>query len=229
MLNNNLTSLRVRDWQLGSRSGSNRMAVLLVMQFCMLLLLVHLARTDTQILATGIFAFTYTFTLTYRLFDINTLIRQIEDSFLQATPMTQMLFEDIEIKDHPEAKQLIADKGEIDLNHITFAYKEKDTKQSVFRDFNLIISAGEKVGLVGPSGGGKSTLTRLLLRFDDLQQGQILIDNQDIAAVTQDSLRKSIAYVPQEPLLFHRTIRENIAYGNPDASEREIVAAAKKG
>jgi len=86
---------------------------------------------------------------------------------------------------------------------------------------------GEKVGLVGKSGGGKSTITKLILRFMDIQQGRITIDDQDISGVNQKSLRDNIAFVPQEPLLFHRSIAENIRYGNPKASQQQIEHAAK--
>ncbi len=227
-LNDILCDLRIRDWQRGSRSGNDRMAVLLVMQFCMIMLLIHLSHSHPDILATGIFAFTYTFTLTNRLFDINTLTRQIEDSFLGATPMTKMLLEDVEISDKPNAKRLKVSHGAIDLRSVSFAYKEKTIEQEVFENFTLRVAPGEKVGLVGPSGGGKSTLTRLLLRFDEVQSGEILIDGQNINDVSQTSLRIAVSYVPQEPLLFHRSIRENIAYGRADASEKEIIAAANK-
>ena len=97
----------------------------------------------------------------------------------------------------------------------------------VFEGFNLTIPAGQKMGLVGKSGSGKTTLTNLILRLNDIQGGQILIDGQNIADVTQTSLRHQIAYVPQEPLLFHRTVRDNIAYGNPDATEEQVVEAAR--
>jgi ATP-binding cassette subfamily B protein len=122
----------------------------------------------------------------------------------------------------------VVTKGALDIQHIGFAYKEAKTSAIVFRDFNLLVRPGEKIGLVGPSGGGKSTLTRLLLHFDEAQSGAILIDGQNVQHVTQTSLRRNIAYVPQEPLLFHRTIRENIAYGNPDADEATVIRAAKK-
>ena len=98
----------------------------------------------------------------------------------------------------------------------------------LFRNFSLHITPGEKVGLVGSSGSGKTTLTKLLLRFADIDSGAIMIDEQNIAEVTQASLRSQIAYVPQEPLLFHRSVRENIAYGRADATDAEIEQAAKK-
>ncbi len=109
--------------------------------------------------------------------------------------------------------------------------KDEENKRwgdNVFDNFSMTIHGGERVGLVGESGSGKTTLTKLLLRLADIQEGTIRIDGQDISKVTQVSLRKQIAYVPQEPLLFHRTISENIAYGRPDASMEEIIKAAKE-
>ncbi|HPD99403.1 MAG TPA: ATP-binding cassette domain-containing protein, partial [Candidatus Saccharibacteria bacterium] len=99
--------------------------------------------------------------------------------------------------------------------------------QPLFTDFNVSMKAGQKVGLVGPSGGGKSTITKLLLRMMDVTSGEISIDGQNITDVAQDELRNVIAYVPQEPILFHRTLKENIAYGHPQATQQQIIAAAK--
>ncbi len=116
---------------------------------------------------------------------------------------------------------------DISFNDINFWYTDGNVKTQVFHDFNLTIPAGQRVGLVGVSGAGKTTLTKLLLRLADIQEGQILVDGQNIANVTQQSLRRQIAYVPQEALLFHRTIAENIAYGRPDATMDEIREAAR--
>jgi ATP-binding cassette, subfamily B, bacterial len=129
-----------------------------------------------------------------------------------------------EIQDHPDAKILAMKKGKIEWNNVTFKYEDN----AVFEDFNLAIKAGERVGLVGSSGAGKTTFVSLLLRQHELNDGAILIDGQNIAEVTQDSLRSNVAVVPQEPMLFHRTIRDNIAYGKPNATEKEIIAVAKK-
>ncbi|MDO4712429.1 MAG: ATP-binding cassette domain-containing protein [Candidatus Saccharibacteria bacterium] len=98
----------------------------------------------------------------------------------------------------------------------------------VLKQFNLSIQPGQKVGVVGVSGSGKTTLTRLLLRFDDVTSGALEIDGQDVRRVSQRSLREAIAYVPQEPLLFHRSLRDNIMYGNLDATEAEIRRAAQQ-
>ena len=115
-------------------------------------------------------------------------------------------------------------EGKIECVHVDFTYDENP----VFTDFNLAIKPGERVGLVGESGAGKSTLVSLLLRQHDVQSGSISIDGQDIASVTQDSLRSQIAIVPQESQLFHRTVKENIMYGKPDATLEEVMQASKR-
>jgi ATP-binding cassette subfamily B protein len=163
-----------------------------------------------------------------RLFDLNALTRQVEEAFLQAVPITQILQEEIEVKDTPEARPLEVKTGAITFERVHFRYEDAIGNEPVFGSLQLHITAGEKIGLVGPSGGGKSTLTRLLLRFDDIQNGHILIDGQDIALVTQASLRRSISYVQQEPLLFHRSVAANIAYGRPGATQADIIEAAHK-
>ncbi|MAZ29819.1 ABC transporter ATP-binding protein [bacterium] len=129
-----------------------------------------------------------------------------------------------EIIDAPGAPELVGAGGKVVWHDATFEYGEN----AVFNNFNLTIEPGQRVGLVGPSGAGKTTFVSLLLRQHDLDSGVIEIDGQNIATVTQDSLREHIAVVPQEPLLFHRTIHENIAYGKPDATEEEIIEVAKK-
>jgi ATP-binding cassette, subfamily B, bacterial len=125
--------------------------------------------------------------------------------------------------ENPETPQM--SNGGIEFKNVNFTY---DEGQEVFKDFNLKIPAGQKVGLVGHSGSGKTTVTNLMMRFSDVTSGEILIDGQNISAVTQDDLRNNISYVPQEPLLFHRTIQENIAYSKPNATKVEIIDASKK-
>lgn len=133
------------------------------------------------------------------------------------------------IVDTPNAMPLKVESGVIIFSHVGFSYHRTDHKQSeqVFTDFNLHIAAGEKVGIVGRSGSGKSTLVNLLLRFYDVQQGIIQIDGQDIRQVTQESLRANIAIVTQDTSLLHRSIRDNILFSKPDATEEQMLEAAK--
>jgi ATP-binding cassette subfamily B protein len=128
-----------------------------------------------------------------------------------------------ELKDHPEAEPLVKTGAAVTFNNITFRYPGG---LKVFDKFSLRIQPGQRVGLVGQSGGGKSTLFTLLQRFYDVQRGGITIDGQDIARVTQQSLREAIAVVPQDISLFHRSIMENIRYGRPSATDNEVLRAA---
>jgi ATP-binding cassette subfamily B protein len=128
-----------------------------------------------------------------------------------------------ELRDHPEAEPLVKSGAAIAFNNITFQYPGGHT---VFERFSLRLQPGQRVGLVGQSGGGKSTLFVLLQRFYDVQQGSVTIDGQDIARVTQQSLREAISVVPQDISLFHRSILENIRYGRPSASDDEVLRAA---
>ena len=125
--------------------------------------------------------------------------------------------------DDPETQLMLAE-GDITFDNISFGYPKRGM---IFEHLNLHIPAGQKVGVVGPSGAGKSTLIQLLQRLDDVQAGRILIDGQDLRSVSQNSLREKIAVVPQETALFNRSIRENIRYGRPEASDEDVVEAAR--
>lgn len=130
-----------------------------------------------------------------------------------------------QVLDAPDARPLEVPRGEVRFERVRFGYGKP---QAVIDDFQLVVRPGEKVGLIGRSGAGKSTLVNLLLRFYDLEGGRILVDGQDIAGVTQDSLRASIGMVTQDTSLLHRSVRDNIVYGRPGASEAEMVQAARR-
>lgn len=129
-----------------------------------------------------------------------------------------------EVTDKPGAQSLKVTRGAIDFKNITFSYPSRP----IFEGFTLHVPAGQRVGLVGPSGAGKSTLMQLLMRLHDVQDGEILVDGQNITDVSQESLRSSMAIIPQSSELLHRTVRENIAYGRLDATDNDIIAAAQK-
>ncbi|HJV63993.1 MAG TPA: ABC transporter ATP-binding protein [Albitalea sp.] len=131
----------------------------------------------------------------------------------------------LQVTDRPDARALDVQRGEIRFEQVGFSY---GGDRKVIDDLSLLIRPGEKIGLVGPSGAGKSTLVNLLLRFYDLDSGRILIDGQDIAAVRQDSLRAQIGMVTQDTSLLHRSVRDNILYGRPDAGDAQMIAAARR-
>jgi ATP-binding cassette subfamily B multidrug efflux pump len=134
----------------------------------------------------------------------------------------------VQVTDAPNARPLIVQRGDIRFEHVSFAYGAGAQARRVVDDLSLHIRPGEKIGLVGPSGAGKSTLVNLLLRFYDLQHGRVLIDGQDIAGVTQDSLRAQIGMVTQDTSLLHRSVRDNLLYGRPDATDAQMIAAARR-
>ena len=176
---------------------------------------------------TLVMMFTYTYTVTNQFNFINAGLQRLNRAFGDASGMTTVLDEPRLVSDAPGAGELAVRAGAIDFEGIGFHYTDGDVKTTVFEDFDLHIPAGQRVGLVGMSGAGKTTLTKLLLRLSDIQEGRILVDGQNVAQCAQQSLRRQIAYVPQEALLFHRTIAENIAYGKPDATMGEIREAAR--
>ena len=168
----------------------------------------------------------YTLNIARGLWDLNTTVRNLNRVFGDARDMTEILDVQPEVDDPADAKLLRTVRGDINFDNITFAHAESRSRP-LFKNFSLHIKPGEKVGLIGHSGGGKTTLVQLLLRFIDVNKGHILIDGQSISSVKQADLRKAVAYVQQEPLMFHRSITENIMYGQPRASQKEVISAAK--
>jgi ATP-binding cassette, subfamily B, bacterial len=160
------------------------------------------------------------------LWEFNRIYRNIESSITEAAQFTELLLDNPDIEQVNSSARLHAKTGEIRFNDVSFAYK--DGNEALFNNLNLSIKAGEKIALVGPSGGGKTTITKLLLRFKEINSGQISIDSQDISKCSLTSIRESIAYVAQESVMFHRTIADNIRYGKLDATLVEIIKAAKR-
>lgn len=167
----------------------------------------------------------YAQTVQGELWNINSILKNINRVFGDAHEMTLILDTIDDVVDIPEAQILIMNQASVDFDNISF--RHKDAKDEIFTNFNLKVEPGERIGLVGVSGSGKTTLTKLLLRFADVNSGEITVSGQNIRNITQQSLRENIAYVPQETSLFHRSIAENIAYGKPDATQAEIEQAAK--
>lgn len=217
----------MKEIDIFQRETMFRQAGLFTFQIITIGACIWLATTGNVTIAALVFAITYLGRLTGSLFEITPIIRGIEQLFLDSASITDIMSEQPEIRDIKNASELVVTKGKIDLTNISFHYADNHSTIAI-DNLSLHIKPGERIGLAGHSGGGKTTLTKLLLRFADLSSGGIEIDDQNIAKVTQDSLHNNIAYVPQEPYLFHRSLRDNIAYGKPTASDKEIIQAIKR-
>jgi ATP-binding cassette subfamily B protein len=151
--------------------------------------------------------------------------RQMKHSLTDMDQLVKLLDEVPEIKDKPDAKSLIVNQGEVRFEHVAFSYQ---TDRPILHDVSFTIEPGKKLAVVGASGAGKSTLARLLFRFYDVSGGHIFIDDQDISAVTQKSLRESMGIVPQDTVLFNESLFYNLSYARTDATKEEIIEAAKQ-
>jgi ATP-binding cassette subfamily B protein len=160
-----------------------------------------------------------------QIFNINRDLRRVYDAFADAGEMAGILERPLDVADPKAPVQLGTVRGEVSFDDVGFRYQGN---QSVISDFSLTIRSGEKVALVGSSGAGKSTITKLLLRLFDVTSGSVKIDGIDVRDMAQDDLRAHIAFVPQDPVLFHRTLMDNIRYGRRDATDEEVIEAARK-
>lgn len=191
--------------------------------FCLLIYLF-----SKNLVTPGDFAMILTINLLIvdNLWKMSTEIRGFSDNWGAVDQTLKMVDQSLEVEDLPEAYDLIVNRGEIVFDNVTFHHH--DTKEKFFSNTSIIIKPQQKIGLVGSSGSGKSTFVNLILRLFDVEGGAIYIDGQNIKNVTQESLRRNIAIIPQDPSLFHRTILENIRYGNPTAKDEAVIEAAKK-
>ena len=154
---------------------------------------------------------------------LGTLYRVIQDAFVNMENMLDLMEEPLEIKDTPNAPELMPSKGKIEFKDVSFSYSPE---RPILKNITFEINSGETIGIVGPTGSGKTTLMRLLFRFFDVQEGSILFDGQDIKSVTQHSLRKHIGVVPQDTVLFNDSIEANIKYAKSEAGLGEVKIAA---
>jgi len=206
---------------------SIREAITVTFFLVLLWLTVHRMSGGSISITAAVLVITYTATILTGIYTLSDDLDEHDDLVDNIIPAFEILNRRNLVNDPQKPKVLANAKGKISFNAISFTYEEKGSARSVFTDFSLTIPAGQKVGVVGVSGAGKSTLAKLLLRFNDVSGGNITFDDIDIRQLKQADVRKQIAYVPQEPLLFHASIRENVALSRPDATDKEIRIALR--
>ncbi|WP_175943327.1 ABC transporter ATP-binding protein [Burkholderia pyrrocinia] len=214
-----------RTWVRGTLNGGLQGAMLVAMQAAMIGVALRLWANDEASVGDIAFALTMFFMLQGYLRDVGMHIRNLQRSVNDMEELVALERQPLGIDDRPGAPAIRIGQGEIRFEHVTFRYGNHPVP--LYDDFSMRIAPGERVGLVGHSGSGKTTFIKLIQRLYDVSGGRITIDGQDIARVRQDSLRSQIAIVQQEPVLFHRTLAENIAYARPDASRADIERAAR--
>ncbi|HEY2003648.1 MAG TPA: ABC transporter ATP-binding protein [Candidatus Saccharimonadia bacterium] len=181
---------------------------------------------DAASLSAIFITFSYYVSTTRVLWEFNRIYRNLENAISEAGQFTDLLIAPPALVEQPKPIKLKLQHGEIEYRHVDFSYGAGG--DMLFKNLNLHIAAGEKLAMAGRSGGGKTTITKLLLRFVDITGGELLIDGQNIAEGRLSDLRRAIAYVPQEPVMFHRSLRDNIRYGQLDATDEQVISAAKK-
>lgn len=214
-----------RAWLRGTANGGAQNAMLAAMQAAMLGAALLLWMRDEASVGDITFALTMFLVLQGYLRDVGMLVRNLQRSVNDMEELVALEKQPLGIDDKPNAPAIAIERGEIRFEHVTFRYDAHAVP--LYADFSMRIAPGERIGLIGHSGSGKTTFIKLIQRLYDVQSGAILIDGQDIAQVRQASLRAQIAIVQQEPLLFHRTLSENIAYARPGATRAEIERAAR--
>ncbi len=219
-----LRRARTFTWSLGEGLDAIQEALMIGLEFVLMYVAIGYWREGLLTIGDFVLIQTYLVVIFRMIWGFGRNVRQLFEALADADEMVEILNMPHEVQDHKKATKLVGGSGRIEFRNVYFSFKQT---RRVLKGLNLTIEAGEKVALVGTSGSGKTTITKLLFRLFDVERGSILVDNQRIDRVTQESLREHISLVPQEPILFHRSIMDNIRYGKRDATDEEVMEAAK--
>jgi len=214
------------NWSVDMGLDSVQAVLIIAVEFAVLYFTIRYWQVGAVTLGTFVLVQMYILGLGSRLWDFGRIVRDFYEGYADAKEMVEIMKLPYEVRDVSDAKPLMVSKGEVFFEGVNFSFSDA-RERDILKGINLKIRDGEKIALVGPSGSGKTTLVRLLLRFYDVVSGGIYVDGQNIQSVTLISLRDNIALVPQDPILFHRTIMENIRYGREGASDEEVINAAR--
>jgi len=222
--NANLTKIRKHTWFLQNYFEAIMTFMVIALEIAMFYGAILLWQAGRATIGDFVLIQSYLVFIFIRIWSYGKIIQSMYTRLSDAEEMTVILNTPHEIQDKPKAKELKVTDGKIEFVNVGFSYNQT---RSILEKFNLEIAPREKVALVGPSGAGKTTIVKLILRMHEVESGKILIDGQKVMDVTQESLWQNVSYVPQDPILFHRSLLENIRYGKPDATDAEVFAAAR--
>lgn len=216
--------LNKRSWDFDALVESMQAGFMFILEFVIFYIAIKLWQQGIVTVGDFVLLQVYIIHLFDMLWSFGRTIRRIYRSLADAEEMVEILSKPHEVKDAPNANNLILTRGEVEFRDISFTYPGG---RDVIKNFSLKVKAGEKVGIVGPSGAGKTTLTALIFRFFNVEKGGVYIDDQNISLVTQDSLRRQVSLVSQDPILFHRSLIDNIRYGDREATDEQVYRASK--
>ncbi len=219
-----LGNLRRWKWDLGSVFDTIQWFLMLALEIVLMFIAIDLWSKGNLTVGDFVLIQSYLMRIFEQLWNFGRVVKDFYQALADAEEMTEVMDTPHEITDRKYAKELKIKKGKIQFKDVTFCYQKT---RCVLKKMNLVVKSHEKLALVGPSGAGKSTIVKLLLRMHDVTGGKIIIDGQKLREVTQESLWQNVSMVPQDPMLFHRSIMENISYGKADATEEEVIEASK--
>ncbi|MFA5210962.1 MAG: ABC transporter ATP-binding protein [Patescibacteria group bacterium] len=223
--NEKIRLLSLRSWLFGILFFALQGFLFIILEIALNYFALNLYKQNALTVGDFVMIQSYIVMIMMGVWGIGRSMQRLYEAMAEASEMTEIITRKADVTDMKGAKSLKVSDGEIEFEEVNFAYKEN---KNLFKKFNLKVKGGEKLALVGPSGSGKSSIIKLLLRMYSLNSGKIFIDGQDISRMTKESLWRNISFVPQEPLLFHRSLYENISYGRKNASRDEVIKAAKK-
>jgi ATP-binding cassette, subfamily B, bacterial len=219
----------VLEWNISEIANSVQGLMVIALEFTIFYVAVKAWKQGLLTVGDFVWIQTYLLEVFSGIWRFGRTVRDLYRSFADAEEMTVILNTEHEVRDAVNAKDIIIERGKIEFEKVCFNYDAGKNHEDgeVMHELSFVIKPGEKVALAGPSGGGKTTVVKLIFRLFNIGGGRILIDGQDIKNVTQNSLRSQISFVPQDPILFHRSLMENIRYGRRDATDEEVMIAAK--
>ncbi len=219
-----LRKIRRFCWDLATGFEAVQTLLMIILEFVIFYIAIKLWNQGIITIGDFVLIQAYLIAIFMKLWNFGRIIRKYYEALADAEEMTEIFDTPHKVRDAYNAKELEVKKGKIEFESVRFNYHQT---RSIIKNLNFKIKAGERIALVGPSGAGKSTVVKLLLRLIDPAKGKVNIDGQNIRKITQDSLHRAISMVPQDPILFHRTLMENIRYGKPEATDEEVIEAAK--